>query len=135
MKECSGLLHVRIKFEVWYLLTKRFSHVRRMPLTPEELAERAMGVWDLQRILDTYRTKELLEMQSLVSLTIEVWPKVTAFTTRGMQSVLPDCWAIMEELAEWLRKAFEERGRSVDVVLVESTNEGLRWRASWGGPG
>jgi hypothetical protein len=33
----------------------------------------------------------------------------------------------MADLVEWLREVFEERGKKVDVRLVESTNEGLRW--------
>jgi hypothetical protein len=68
-----------------------------------------------------------VEAKSLVTLTIEVWPKLTVQTRTGLYTPPPVCWSVMERLAQWFNEGFLKRGREVDVRLVASANEGLRW--------
>ncbi|KAF2822955.1 hypothetical protein CC86DRAFT_423022 [Ophiobolus disseminans] len=127
MLRCARLTQVRIKFVVWELLKRRFTHTRRMPRTPWELEVQAGEMLSVERIVEMYRLEEMFGLVSLTTLTIEFWPKATAYTTRGVRTVVPDCGPLLQKLVEWLRKGFAERGRDVRVGLVESGSEGLRW--------
>jgi hypothetical protein len=123
MKKCSGLVDVRIKFEIWHLL-KRYPKVAApMPADLRELYK-LPGVQD---IIAKYGLQELFELQSLRTLHVEVWPKVSPPSIRGFFEYVPDCWAVMESLVEWLKQGFEDMGMKVDVRLVECANQGMRW--------
>ncbi|KAF1915874.1 hypothetical protein BDU57DRAFT_573259 [Ampelomyces quisqualis] len=125
MKRCTGLTQVRIKFEMWYLLRRRFtetnspSYWAASPWTPEPLS--------VEGIVELYRLDDLFQLTDLTELTIEVWPKAVTRTAKGVLHVTPNCWPVMEKLAVWIRNGFAERGRKVSIVLSESSNSGLRW--------
>jgi hypothetical protein len=127
MKKCEGVTEVRMKFEMWYLLKHRLDYSSRTQFTLDELEQRSRETLDLDRIVAVYRLEGLLELLGLTRLTIEVWPRIHVFTTVGIITAVPDCWPLMEGLVEWVRKGFAERGRRVEVRLVESGNAGLRW--------
>jgi len=101
-----------------------------MPLTPEELEQQTQELLSLERIVQMYRLDALFGLagfEGFAKMTIEVFPKAMVYTTRGVRTAVPDCWPLMEGLVEWLRRGFERRGKKVEVRLVESVNEGLRW--------
>ncbi|KAH3944136.1 hypothetical protein HBH53_164200 [Parastagonospora nodorum] len=117
MKRCPELTQVHMKFDVWQLV----QHEKEQ-WTPVD-TELVM----LEDIASTFGLAALLDVGSLVTLTIELWPKTIARTSMGIKVVVPDCWPAMEDVVAWLRKGFKERGKKVDVKFVESGNAGIRW--------
>lgn len=119
MKKCPELTQVRMKFDVWQLLQhekEQWVHVDTELVMLEDIPA-AFGL------------SALWDVEGLVTLTIELWPKALARTSMGIKVVVPDSWPGMENICEWLRKGFAEKGRKIDVRLVESCNAGIRWYA------
>jgi hypothetical protein len=125
MMRCTGLTSVRMKFEMWYLL-KPDRAPDKLP-TLVEFEEYADRVLNFDTLVEVHGLVRLFELRSLNRLIIEVWPKVIAKTKQGLRPLVPDCWPLMERVAEWLRKGFKERGMRVEVRLVEIGNSGIRW--------
>lgn len=122
--KCKGVSEVTLKFEVWNVLKRKSNHRR---IATDELRESGEQIPELEAIIETYGLEDILGSKSLVALTIEFWPKLTVHTRTGVYTEMPDCWPVMERLTEWLRQGFRTRGMEVDVRLVPSANEGLRW--------
>jgi hypothetical protein len=128
MKQCPNLAHVRIKFEVGYLKHNSCDWTKALVMPPETL-----WVYDQNRIREcddmvvVYRLAGLLDLESLISLTVEVWPRVRVTDRYGVENVLVDCLPLVERVAEWLRGAFRTRERDVEVRVVEAGSPGLRW--------
>ena len=74
-----------------------------------------------------YRMAELLDLESLITLSIEAWPRVRVTDRHGVENVLVDCMPLVERVAEWLRSGFRSRRRAVEVRVVEAGSPGLRW--------
>lgn len=126
MKRCPNLTEIRLKFLVYHLLKHRMNHVTRTPLAPAELEARTQLI-DLDALIRTYELAALRELPSLTKITIEIWPRIVAQTTRGLRSVVADWRPVMEQLVNWLRSGLAEQGLRVDVKIEESGTPGLRW--------
>jgi hypothetical protein len=118
LRKCAGLTHVSIKFEVWNL-------VKEQP--NKSMMGDGLGMEIMDDIEVAFGLEGFFGMENLVRLTIEVFPKAVAKTSVGLEVVVPDCWPKMERVAGWIRQGFSERGRHVDVELVEGTSSGLRF--------
>jgi hypothetical protein len=117
MRKCLNLTQVKIKFEIWHLLKH----------SPKEWLEDESAMEMLDNIETRFGLSGLFELENLAKLTIEVFPKTVARTSKGMEVVVPNCWPAMERVAEWIREGVRERVRSVDVEFVEGTSSGLRF--------
>ena len=106
-----------MKFDVWQLV--QHEKEQWIPVDMELVL--------LEDIAATFGLSALWDVESLVTLTIELWPKALARTSMGIKVVVPDSWSGMQDICEWLRKGFSEKGMKVDVRLVESCNAGIRW--------
>jgi hypothetical protein len=126
IKRCPSLTEIRVKLLVYHLLKYRTNHVTRVPLATDELEARTQLI-DLDTLIRTYDLGAVVEMASLTKITIEVWPRIVAQTTRGLRSVVPDCRPLMEQLAHWLRTGFAGNGVRTEARIEESGTPGLRW--------
>jgi hypothetical protein len=99
MKRCPNLKHVKIKFEIWHLLKH----------SPNKWLEDEPAMEMLDNIESDFGLEGSFEMKRLVKLTIEVFPKTAARTSKGMGVVVPNCWPAMERVAEWIREGIRER--------------------------
>jgi hypothetical protein len=128
MKQCPNLAHVRIKFEAGYLTHNSCDWSKALVMPPE-----TQWVFDQNRIREVddvvavYELAGLLELESLISLTVEVWPRVRITDRYGMENVLVDCMPLVERVVEWLRDGFRRGERGVEVRVVEASSPGLRW--------
>ncbi|KAL5118497.1 hypothetical protein ACEQ8H_003673 [Pleosporales sp. CAS-2024a] len=118
-KRCPWLTRLRIKFEMRYLLN--LGPGRRCMTTTTHRADDALLVD--HHLPTLFALDALFDLDKVVSLIIDVWPKALARTSRGIQFVgLDCCWPAMERLGDWIRHGFQARGRKVDVRLEASAS-------------
>ncbi|KAI4640095.1 hypothetical protein J4E93_008895 [Alternaria ventricosa] len=133
MKRCTGLREVALKFEVGYMTLDSCNWAEDVVIPPTMLGTFDLWTFDqtrikeLEDVIAIYRMDDLLEIESLQTLTIEAWPRIRVSDRHGMQNVLVDCAPLIERLVVWLREGFATRGRKVDVKYVEASSPGLRW--------
>lgn len=126
MKLCTGLTQVRIKFEMWYLPSRRCtpSYWGTTTWNPE--------IFTVDGLVEMYRLADLFDIPQLTKIVVEVWPKKLRHMSQSRRHLTPDPWPVMEKVVEWLMVGWEERARKVGVELVESGNSGLRWAGGSG---
>jgi hypothetical protein len=132
MKLCPRLTQVCIKFEVGYLTRDDLARNSENELPSTFWAFSGTRILELEQLVDAYQLGGLLELESLIKITVEVWPRIRVGDRWGMEGVLMDCKPLIERLAEWLRSGFEQKGRNVDVYVVEADTPGLRWHKERG---
>ncbi|KAF2867501.1 hypothetical protein BDV95DRAFT_598157 [Massariosphaeria phaeospora] len=122
MKRCTGLSELGLRLTCSNLITTPMLYFQAM----EDRETSEDHLMTLEEVVRRHRFEEILELRSLNKLFLDVFRFMRlAYFRDFFESVLIDCMPLMQELAEWLRRGFSARGMRVEVIVMESTDEGL----------